>query len=149
MTRSVISRNPKVVHYDHYSEVDMREWEWDDFTPGEIASRTVVNHRRGPKGPILIDFYSMDCLQNFRDEVGKSFIINSAYRSPDYNTFIKGATTSQHMKGKAFDISMHNHGDIEELAEVAREFGFNGIGYYNTFLHVDTRESTAFWDNRS
>jgi len=122
----------------------MSKWVWDDFTPGEIASRTVVNNRRGPKGPLLLNTRAMDMLQEVRDTLGIPMFINSAYRSPEYNTFVGGASRSKHMEGIAFDVSMHNH-NVGAFVAVAKRVGFKGVGYYNTFTHIDARSTEAEW----
>jgi hypothetical protein len=55
--------------------------------------------------------------------------INSAYRPFDGN--------SQHRLGKALDVRM-NPSDQRQFAEFARRYGFGGIGFYSTFIHIDT-----------
>jgi len=130
--------------FTHYSKFPMDKWVWDDFTPGEIASRTVVNGRRGPKGPLLINYRAMNMLQEMRTLLDRPFIVNSAYRSPEYNAFVGGAPRSKHMEGIAFDISMHNH-NVGAFVEAAKRVGFKGIGYYNTFTHIDARDTAAEW----
>ena len=134
----------ETAYYDHWSEYPMQYWDWPDFSPREIASRTVVNGQRGPKGPLLLNFDAMDKLQHLRDIIGKPFYVNSAYRSPEYNEFVGGASRSKHMEGIAFDIDMSNH-NRQEFIDLARQVGFNGIGHYNTFTHIDTRENPAEW----
>lgn len=130
--------------YEHWSDYPMRHWDWANFTPEELASPTIVNGKRGPKGPLLLNFDALDKLQLLRDTIGKPFHINSAYRTPMYNAFVGGASRSKHMEGIAFDISMHNH-VRNDFVKMAREIGFNGIGYYSTFTHIDTRENQAEW----
>jgi uncharacterized protein YcbK (DUF882 family) len=57
--------------------------------------------------------------------------INSAYRPFD--------GTSQHRLGKALDVRM-NPNDQRQFAELARRYGFGGIGFYSSsnFIHIDT-----------
>tara|TARA_Y100000310_G_scaffold317410_1_gene370267 strand:+ start:679 stop:1083 length:405 start_codon:yes stop_codon:yes gene_type:complete len=84
--------------------------------------------------------------------------INSGYRCPKHNTAVGGSTRSQHLSGKAADIEcfvLNDGGDWQrihpdEVAVRAEEFFHDGgLGYYNTFTHVDTRGRRARWDNRS
>jgi len=66
-------------------------------------------------------------------------IVRSAYRSPEHNASLKGASPrSKHMDGTAFDISMANH-DPVAFEAAARAVGFQGFGYYPSsgFIHVD------------
>ena len=45
-------------------------------------------------------------LQPVRDHFGVPIIITSGYRCPDLNDAVKGATSSQHMKGEAADFKI-------------------------------------------
>ena len=45
-------------------------------------------------------------LQPVRDHFGVPVIITSGYRCPDLNDAVKGATSSQHMKGEAADFKI-------------------------------------------
>ena len=71
--------------------------------------------------------------------------VNSGYRSPQYNAKQDGAATnSQHMSGKAMDISMNyskglsNTDSIRsKFIQVASQEGIGGIGTYATFIHID------------
>lgn len=125
--------------YNHYSEVEPRDWHWENFAPKEIACRGT--------GKLLINERSLDQLQALRSFIGKPFHINSGYRSPEHNAAVGGATNSMHLQGQAFDISLSNL-DRLELYEAAVEYGFNGIGQYPSFMHIDTRDYRARWDTR-
>ena len=99
---------------------------------------------------VKVDEKLVDKLQKLRSEVGKPLIINSAYRTPEHNKSVGGVDNSQHLKGTAVDVGLHNlpynADDMEKLAE---DIGFNGIGKYNTFIHLDVRSNEqARWDNR-
>ncbi len=65
-------------------------------------------------------------------------MVNSAYRSPEHNRAVGGATRSKHLAGAAFDIAMTNH-DPEVFEAAARAVGFLGFGFYprSNFMHVD------------
>ena len=49
---------------------------------------------------------ALDRLQELDDAFGKPFIVRSAYRSPEHNRAVGGATRSKHMEGTAFNIAM-------------------------------------------
>lgn len=70
--------------------------------------------------------------------VGKPLIVRPAYRSPEHNRAVGGATRSKHLDGAAFDIAMANH-DPVVFEAAAREVGFLGFGFYprSGFMHVD------------
>ncbi len=105
-------------------------WRWPNFSPAEIACRGT--------GKLLINEPALDRLQALRDRLGKPLIVRSAYRSPEHNRAVGGATRSKHLDGAAFDIAMANH-DPVVFETAAREVGFLGFGFYprSGFIHVD------------
>ena len=70
--------------------------------------------------------------------------IISGYRTPH------GGATSNHGKGRAMDLVVPGASD-EEVAKLAREEGFTGVGVYpvSGFVHVDVRERSYFWVDMS
>ncbi len=101
-------------------------------------------------GQVKLDPQLLAGLQTLRDKLGQPVVLTSAYRCPQHNAAIGGAERSQHMLGKAADISLRNMPlSIAELVKLAEEIGFRGIGLYRSpMLHVDTRETPARWDWR-
>ena len=77
-------------------------------------------------------------LQIMRDDIGKPLSINSGFRNPRVNRAVRGVANSQHVTGRAADISVTGH-DRKELVVAALKAGFTGIGLGRNFLHVDTR----------
>lgn len=127
--------------YKHYSQVNALHWYWPNFTPKEIACKG--------DGSLFIDMKAMDALQKFRTAVGVPVIINSAYRSEKHNKAMGGSPNSQHLLGKAFDIRITKDLDRDTIHKAAKAAGFKGIGDYQTFVHIDTRDTPAYWDHRS
>jgi len=116
--------------YDHWPEAPEGIWRWPNFSPAEIACRGT--------GKLLINAPALDKLQALRDRLAKPLIVRSAYRSPEHNRAVGGATRSKQMDGAAFDIAMANH-DPVAFEAAAREVGFLGFGFYprSGFIHVD------------
>ena len=93
-------------------------------------------------------------LQTIRDFFDSPVIINSAYRCPEYNAKVGGASKSQHLTGNATDITIKGF-TPDQVAEIiegliridAIEEG--GLGRYDTFTHYDRRGIKARWDNRT
>ena len=79
-------------------------------------------------------------LQNIRTHFNQPVTINSAYRTPEYNKKIGGATNSYHMKGRAFDIVVKGYTPAE-VAQYALKINVPGIIQYNTFVHLDSRDT--------
>lgn len=116
--------------FRHFRDVPDSAWRWQHFSPAEIACRGTGQLRLHPE--------AMDKLQALRDRLGKPLIVRSAYRSPEHNRAVGGATRSKHMEGTAFDIAMANH-DPVVFEAAARAVGFLGFGYYRRsgFMHID------------
>ena len=123
--------------YDHFSKVPQGVWRWSSFTPREIACKGT--------GKILVNEDALDRLQALRNRLGKPLILTSAYRSPEHNRRVGGASRSKHMEGIAFDVRMDNH-DPHEFEAAARAEGFTGFGYYprSGFMHIDTAEPRSW-----
>jgi uncharacterized protein YcbK (DUF882 family) len=76
--------------------------------------------------------------------------VNSAYRSPTYNTAVGGETASRHMENDALDLRCASGTPAQwaaALRERRRKGEFRGgIGTYATFVHVDTRGVNRDWN---
>lgn len=84
-------------------------------------------------------------LEALRTKLGNNPIkLTSGFRYYTYNKKIGGANNSQHIYGKAADISVRNVSP-EKVYKAARESSFGGLGLYNSFVHVDTRNYVARW----
>ena len=93
---------------------------------------------------IKIDDELVEKLQVLRTYFANAIIINSGYRTPAYNKQVGGVDGSQHVLGKACDIVIKGHSP-EEVGTIAKKIGFNGVGIYSTFTHVDTRSTPSYW----
>jgi len=125
--------------YRHWRDVPEGAWRWRNFSPAEIACRGT--------GKLRINATALDKLQALRDLLGKPLILRSAYRSPEHNRAVGGATRSKHMEGAAFDIAMANH-DPVAFEAAARAVGFLGLGFYprSGFIHVDLGPARSWGD---
>lgn len=77
---------------------------------------------------------------------GKPIKVGSGYRDPAYNKAIGGALRSQHMQGRAADITVKGvpqakvHATILELWKAGKLPKLGGLGDYpGRFVHVDVR----------
>ena len=86
-------------------------------------------------------------LQTIRDHFGVPVVIHSAYRTPQYNTKVGGVAHSQHCYGTAADISVRGQTPAA-VAAYARQLmpDWGGVGIYDTFTHIDVRETKADWN---
>lgn len=115
-----------------------------NFSVGEFRCRDESDE-------ILIDEKLVSLLQKMRDKFG-TISISSAYRTPKYNTQVGGVKNSQHVYGKAADITLTNNKKLLEAARYAEKIGFSGIGLdnkYKMFIHVDTRSGKSYFKYNS
>lgn len=96
--------------------------------------------------PIFIDSELVRVLQKIRTHFGKAVTITSAYRTPKHNKMVGGTTYSQHLYGMAADIKVSGVSP-RKVAEYAESIlkGNGGIGVYDTFTHIDVRETKSRW----
>ena len=77
--------------------------------------------------------------------------LNSGYRNRAYNESVGGAERSQHLSGKAVDLTWDgfqpNGEDLIRFQDFARRVGFSGFGFYNSFFHCDVGPART-WDKR-
>lgn len=91
-------------------------------------------------------------LNAIRSRYGRPIVVNSGYRSPEHNAAIGGVSNSQHVLGTAADVRPlnANMSDLPELQAICDEMNpHGGVGFYDTFVHVDVRGERARWDNRT
>ena len=90
-------------------------------------------------------------LENFAISIGRPITLNSAYRSPEYNTKIGGAKKSMHMQRKAADVQWGTSSvqSRVDMIQKAIDAGLTGIGCYNNFMHVDIGAKRQWGPNGS
>lgn len=83
-------------------------------------------------------------LQQLRDALCEiegrdvSIHISSGVRCVDHNRRVGGSSRSQHIVRKAADCIVSGV-DPHFVADLAKQFGFGGIGEYDSFTHLDVR----------
>jgi Peptidase M15 len=101
-----------------------------NFNLGELAQ--AVKGRWG-----IVQPHAVEKLQGLRDAAGP-LLVNSGYRSPDYNATVDGATWSRHLYGDGFDL------DPAEVSIDMLEIECTGAGgtlvEYETHVHCDWRD---------
>lgn len=89
----------------------------------------------------------MDRLDEARHIAGVPFIVNSAYRSIQYD-IQKGRTgSSSHCKGLAIDLACSSSFNRLQIIDALLRVGFRRIGIGKTFIHVDydSSKNAAIW----
>lgn len=112
------------------------QWEWENFTPEEIACRCCGELWKGDDMPVYFK-HAMHKLQDLRNKWGKPIVINSGHRCTKHNAEVGGATQSQHLT-IAFDC-VCPRSEQSAFAKMALEVGFHVARPYpdNGFVHLD------------
>jgi uncharacterized protein YcbK (DUF882 family) len=118
-----------------------------NFNIAEFGCRdgTAVPHKYLPNVQALAEN-----LQIIRDALGEPLHINSAYRTSTYNKKVGGAANSQHLLGKASDLTCKTKRPKELAAIIekliaAKKINQGGVGIYPGFVHYDIRGTKARW----
>lgn len=92
----------------------------------------------------MIDEKLVAYLEQIRAHFDAPVYISSGFRCAVHNASVGGASRSYHMRGQAADITVSGISPAE-LARYAEQIGILGIGLYDSFVHIDTREKKSFW----
>lgn len=92
------------------------------------------------------DIETLKILEDVRTFFMAPVSISSACRCYEHNKNVGGASNSQHLRGRAVDITIRGVTPMA-VAQYAEKLmpHSGGIGSYNTFTHIDTRTDKARW----
>lgn len=90
-------------------------------------------------------------LDEAREICGFPFIVNSAYRSVQYERSKGRRGTSSHTKGLAVDLKCASSHVRMAMLSALIQVGFRRIGVYPTFIHADIDDAkiSALWLDQS
>ena len=94
-------------------------------------------------GVVVFDKMNVNLLKDLdllRELVNEPLHVTSSYRSKEKNEAVGGSSRSQHLKGKAVDISCNNGTLRAKIVKQALVLGLT-CGVANTFVHVDNRDN--------
>jgi uncharacterized protein YcbK (DUF882 family) len=95
-----------------------------------------------------VDVELLEILEAVRQHYNAPVSINSGCRCEEYNKRpeIGGVPNSQHRFGRAADIVVDGVSPADVYAYIDRTWPNElGLGYYDTFTHVDSRAYKARW----
>ena len=82
----------------------------------------------------------LDRLDVLRELVNSPLHITSSFRSESYNKSVGGSTRSQHLKGRAVDLSCNSSTLRAKIVKNALDLGLT-CGVAKTFVHIDNRDN--------
>jgi len=93
-----------------------------------------------------IDAETLEVLMDLRKHFNSPVTINSGCRCDSYNRQIGGSEHSQHKRARACDIKIRFIGPslVADYLEDKYPDKY-GIGRYDSFTHIDTRQVKARW----
>jgi len=96
----------------------------------------------------VVDVELVGLLERIRGHFKSPLTISSGARCLSWNQSVGGSLNSQHLLGKAADISVKGVSE-QEVADFAEETmpDRGGIGRYVNFIHVDVRDRRSIWGN--
>ena len=100
------------------------------------VSRFMRDRRTGEI--MLIDTALMDLLYDLHTASGSNqpYRFYSGYRTKASNRAVGGGKESQHLYGKAADITLWDV-PVRQLYNLARNLSRGGVGLYDKFVHID------------
>ncbi|RLA83623.1 MAG: hypothetical protein DRG78_03815 [Epsilonproteobacteria bacterium] len=86
-------------------------------------------------------------LDDLREKFNSPCTVNSACRCESHNASVGGVTSSKHLWGNAVDISIKGFSTDDVYKYLDNKYPNSlGIGYYDTFIHIDLRKERTRWN---
>lgn len=95
-----------------------------------------------------MDYWLLSQLDRLREKVHMPLILNSAYRSPEYEKQMGRPGSSAHTLGVAVDIKCTSVTNRYKIVKAALECGFSRIGIHQNYIHLDcslTHTDNVIW----
>jgi uncharacterized protein YcbK (DUF882 family) len=92
----------------------------EEMTASGTALLKKMDNTPTPEIEINIKKLVNNTLQPIRDLYGRPIAVSSGYRSPELNKAVNGSVNSQHIQGKAADITTGNTADNKKLFDLIR-----------------------------
>ena len=101
----------------------MQHFTIDELSDSATAKAKGIDNT--PTGEVKMNLQALieQVLDPLRIKYGRTIKINSGYRSPALNKLAGGASTSQHLKGEAADITAGSREENKKLFELIKEAG--------------------------
>jgi uncharacterized protein YcbK (DUF882 family) len=140
-TRSIKFMNPR--NGETFSENYVVDGQ---FVPAALEKYNWFARDWRHNDPTSMDPKLLDIIYDLTVMLGvtSAWQLNSGYRNPASNATVGGAKQSQHLRGKANDIT-NPQKPPSAIQAAARALKKGGVGTYNTFTHIDTA-GVRYWN---
>lgn len=122
----------------------MRYFTIEELTRSDTAEEHGIDNTPTKEAKEKLVALIENVLDPLREMYGGPITVNSGYRSPSLNKAVKGASTSQHVKGEAADITVGSKEGNKKLFELIRDnLPFDQIinEYDYSWVHVSYKSS--------
>ncbi len=113
----------------------------------DISSEHQARYVTGNGDLLHLEKQTSDMFNELEQRWGEQLEVKWAWRDKKLNDLIDGARQSQHLHGKALDIT-HNgwsQAKMKKFVRLAYEVGFRGFGIGQTMIHIDSRDKLGAW----
>lgn len=93
----------------------------DEATKSPTALRHGLSNQPGPMELLAMQTVAGHCFEPLRRWYNKPVRVNSFYRCKELNDLVKGAASSQHVKGQAIDMDAGSKQENQKLFDWCRE----------------------------
>lgn len=116
-----------------------------ELTKSEYAIRNNIKEQNTPSQQIIdnLEKLCINVLQPLRDKVGNPIKITCGYRCKRVNEGVGGASSSQHLDGKAADIEYYI-GNEENNLLLAQAVLLNNIAFDQMILEFGTKKNPSW-----
>ena len=119
-----------------------------EFLRSPEAAKRNIDEQTEPDEEIIVNLekLAVNVLQPARDHIGIAVHVSSGYRCPRLNKAVGGSSSSDHMYGRAADISVNSQRNrelfffIKEKCEFKQLIWYYGDSEYPDFIHVSYQE---------
>lgn len=115
-----------------------------EFVRSDTADRRAIDNRLPKELLPNVQALVNNVLDPLREACGKPIRINSGFRCPALNKAVKGSATSDHMTGRAADITAGSPAENKKLFNLIQELGlpFDQLidEKHFSWVHVSYRE---------
>lgn len=117
-----------------------------ELCKSDTADRMGINNKCTKEHVVNLTALVNHVLDPLREAYGKPITVNSGYRSPELNKAVGGSATSDHMQGRAADITGGSPAENKKLFNLIQSLGlsFHQLIDEKNFawVHVSYRSET-------